>query len=153
MFSSRTCDMCMREIEAHAFNIRIWITLECSMCTCTPICLNLKTSASNKQWNRKTLFFKNHRNCSPPGLSVRHGQKPVGDYITHHWNWMNSYWMVGEWDMYNTYCNLIYLISIQFLFYNQLGNLSVLAHAYCICHIFCVQSCSEKVNRPVTDRL
>ena len=35
---------------------------------------------------------KNHRNCSPSGLRICHGQKPGGGYITRYWNLMNSYW-------------------------------------------------------------
>ena len=60
------------------------------------------------QWNCKRSVFKNHKNCSPPGLGVCCGQKLVRPrrYYSERcstflvrwlhnlpcWNWMNSYW-------------------------------------------------------------
>ena len=40
----------------------------------------LESKRSKMQWNRKSSFFKNHRNCSPPGHWVRRGQSQYSSY-------------------------------------------------------------------------
>ena len=37
----------------------------------------IESKRSKMHWNRKRSLFKNHRNCSPLGHGVRHGQKQV----------------------------------------------------------------------------
>ena len=76
----------------------------------------------NLQWNHKRLFFKNHRNCSPPGLRVCHGQKLVWCYIACHWNWMKSYWMFwigglrggSQWEVSVNFEKLPFAILLHF---------------------------------------
>ena len=61
-------------------------------------------SASNKQkftsikeeinaMKLQEFNFKNHKNACPSGWEFEADKSRYGVYVTHHWNWMNSYWM------------------------------------------------------------
>ena len=45
-------------------------------------------------WNRKRSVFKNRRIACLSGREFRADNSPHGLYVTCHWNWMNSFWIL-----------------------------------------------------------
>ena len=86
------------------------------------------------RWIHKMSFVKNHRNCSPPAHRALHGQyvyyTQYGGYITHHWNWMNSYSMfrIGmlSWRFsVSSFCDLLKMTFCYFTaFFSFLKNVT-----------------------------
>ena len=71
--------------------------------------------------SQEVIFFKNKRNCSPPGHGARHaGHILNGGYITSLWNWIS--WRFSA----NSFCDfgkMTFAISPYFLLFDKSNHL------------------------------